>query len=73
MLIYTRLPSGDHVWKDAEGTIRLWRGATAWYFVRGPWLYDAPARLCDGTWPDGDAITMYRAKVKAHQIREANV
>lgn len=69
MLIYSRRGNSEQEWRDADGFLILWKGATSWYCAIGP--DRSVKRLCDKSWPDGDAIAMYRANLKAQQIREA--
>lgn len=71
MLIYTRprsadgrddpLSPGDSVWSDEQGNIQLWRGYTHWYWVKPD---GSTGLLGPVDWPDGDAIALYRAKMR---------
>ncbi len=68
MLIYERMPSGDHIWRDQKGAgLGLWRGHSCWYFLTED-SHD-PKYLCSLTYTDSEAIQMYRAKLQAMRMR----
>lgn len=64
MLTYNRTDN-VHAWRDRIGRIALWQGFSAWYFIA---LDGTVRRLCDLSWPDGDAIAFYQARMMCQRL-----
>lgn len=63
---------GSHIWRDEHGNAKLWRELTAWIGINPRrWPFHHHMVVGPSSLSDGDAITLYRAKLRLNEAPHA--